>query len=106
MPQESWERHLQKDAVNAAFKMEMTPEEAVIENKKIIKLLVDFFGGKTKAVEEEILQQMNRAVEKSLFEHAAQLRDIYAGISKFTEKQHVVISALVSGKVMKIRKAE
>jgi excinuclease ABC subunit C len=94
------------EPVNAAFKPEMTYDDSIDENKQIVKMIVDFFGGKTKVVEDAILSQMNKAVEKHLFEHAAQLRDIYGGISRYTERQRVVIADLVTWKVMKIRKAE
>ncbi len=94
------------DPVNAAFKEEMTYEESLGENKRMVKLLVDFFSGKTKPVEETIMQQMKTAVEQQRFEYAAQLRDIYGGISKFTERQHVVITQQVTGKVMKVREME
>lgn len=89
--------------MNASFKPVFTHEESIAENKQIVKLLVDFFGWKTKPIEQKILSQMQEAVEKQHFEYAAQLRDIYAGISTITEKQHVVISELVTGKIMKIR---
>lgn len=98
--------HWHLEPVNAAFKPDMTVEESLEENKNITKMIVDFFGGKTKVVEDAILSQMQQAVEKHLFEHAAQLRDIYGGISRYTEKQRVVIADLVTWKVMKIRKAE
>lgn len=89
--------------VNAAFTPTMTHAESVQENKEIIKLLVDFFWWKTKTIEEKIMQQMKEAVAKQHFEYAAKLRDLYSGISVITEKQHVVISELVTGKIMKVR---
>lgn len=49
------------------------------------------------------MQQMKEAVAKQHFEYAAKLRDLYSGISVITEKQHVVISELVTGKIMKVR---
>ncbi len=89
--------------VNAAFKPIFTHEESIAENKQIVRLLVDFFGWKTKPIEEKLMAQMKNAVEKEHFEYAAQLRDIYTGLSHITEKQHVVISEIVTGKIMKVR---
>lgn len=84
----------------------MTYAESLIENKKIIKMMVDFFSGKSKPVEEQILHLMQDAVAKQRFEYAAKLRDLYGWISLYTEKQHVVLSELVTWKVIKIREME
>ena len=43
MQEKNFEKVMQ-NPVNAAFKPEMTYEESLAENKKIVKLLVDFFG--------------------------------------------------------------
>jgi excinuclease UvrABC nuclease subunit len=64
--------------VNAAFKPEMTYEESLLENKKLVALLVDFFAGKTKPIQESIMDLMKDAVAHQHFEYAGQLRDIYA----------------------------
>ena len=98
--------YIKKYPVNAAFKPEMTYEESLIENKKIVKMLVDFFWWKTKPVEEQIMALMQDAITKEHYEYAAQLRDVYTWISRYTEKQNVIISEQVTWKVMKIRTME
>lgn len=98
--------YIKKYPVNAAFNPEMTYEESLVENKRIIKMLVDFFWWKTKPVEDQIMTLMQEAVSKERYEYAAQLRDVYSWISRYTEKQHVIISEQVTWKVMKIRTME
>lgn len=98
--------YIKKHPVNAAFKPEMTYEESLAENKKIVKMLVDFFWWKTKPIEEQIMLLMEDAIKKERYEYAAQLRDVYTWISRYTEKQNVIISELVTWKVMKIRSME
>jgi len=87
---------------NALFKPAATPEEAIIENKNMCKLLVDFFAGRTKTVEQVIMEKIQTAITQQHFEYAAQLRDILAGISKSVERQHVVLQTDITGKMMKI----
>ncbi|MEI7477312.1 MAG: hypothetical protein WCJ81_01990 [bacterium] len=65
-------------------------------------MLVDFFAGRTKTVEQVIMEKIQTAITQQHFEYAAQLRDILAGISKSVERQHVVLQTDITGKMMKI----
>lgn len=64
--------------------------------KKIISLIVDFFKWNSKTISNELLRQINDAVDKQNFERAAKLRDIYINLEKFIEKQTVVIDPQIS----------
>jgi excinuclease ABC subunit C len=71
-------------------------DDYVEEYKKIVDLIVNFFKGDTKPVEELILKEIEKAVEKQSFERAARLRDIYFNLQKFVEKQNVVLDESIS----------
>jgi excinuclease ABC subunit C len=92
--------------VNSSFVPVMTADDSVKANKDIQKTIVDFFSGKTKPLQEQILAQIHEAVDLQRFERAAQLRDVYQHMHTFTEKQTAVISDMVSGKMMKIIQME
>lgn len=64
--------------------------------KKIISLIVDFFGGKVKTLKDYIMERLNEAVAKQHFEYAAQIRDMFGKIGQVTERQHVVLSRPVT----------
>lgn len=91
---------------NASFEAKYTYDEAVEKNKQTVRLLVDFFSGRTKSIEDQIYEQIQQAIQTQHFEYAARLRDILSGISFFTEKQHVVLDAAITGKIMKVRTME
>ena len=91
---------------NASFEAKYTYDEAVEKNKQTVRLLVDFFSGRIKSIEDQIYEQIQQAIQTQHFEYAARLRDILSGISFFTEKQHVVLDAAITGKIMKVRTME
>ncbi len=66
------------------------------EYKTITDLLISFFKWNTKPIENLILNEINKAIEKQNFERAARLRDIYFNIQKFVEKQTVVLDENIS----------
>ncbi|MEF2176184.1 MAG: GIY-YIG nuclease family protein [Candidatus Absconditabacteria bacterium] len=71
--------------------------KANFEYKKIIELLILFFRGDVKIIQEEIISQINDLVNKEHFEWAAKLRDIYINIEKLTGRQSIEIDKFVDG---------
>ena len=86
------------------FEEDITYQQAKEQYKKDIKLLKDFFEGKSKPLEDKILQYIQKAIKDERYERAAKLRDAYQNIQKFVEKQTVVVNQNVSGKFYKLKK--
>lgn len=93
-------------SVNASFQPVYTPDQARAYNATIVKTLIDFFSGKTKPLQQTIKAEIEECIVHQRFERAAQLRDVYQHMDSFTQKQSAVLSAMVTGKVMKIRQVE
>ena len=68
------------------------------------KLIVSFFKGNTKPIEEKIKNLILEAVNTQNFERAAKLRDIYYQIDQFVEKQTVEFAKSITGYLLQIRK--
>jgi excinuclease UvrABC nuclease subunit len=68
-----------------------------------MKQLISFFKGNTTLIEQEILQQIEKAVSSQHFEWAATLRDIYRHIAQVVERQHVELPKNIQGYVVEIR---
>ena len=91
---------------NVSFAAQYTYDEAILKNKKMVRLLVDFFSGKTSSIENQLLDEIKIAVDQERFEYAATLRDVFHGIKLFTEKQHVVLDTNITWQIMKVRTME
>ena len=107
---EKWHKKLAGKSImpveNIVFKPQYTYDEAVLQNKKMVRLLVDFFSGKISSIENQLLDEIKIAVSQERFEYAATLRDVLQGIKLFTEKQHVVLDTHITGQIMKVRTME
>lgn len=93
-------------SVNASFVPAYTPTEALQYNITMQKILIDFFSGKTKPLQDEIKREIEECIVHQRFERAGQLRDVYNHMDSFTQKQSAVLSVMVTGKVMKITQIE
>ncbi len=71
-----------------------------------MKLIQDFFHGKTDSIKSTLLAEINTCIVSEKFEWAAKLRDIYHHIDQFTEKQTVIVDQPLSGIVAKIISVE
>lgn len=67
-------------------------------------MIVSFFKGNTKPIEEKIKNLILEAVNTQNFERAAKLRDIYYQIDQFVEKQTVEFAKSITGYLLQIRK--
>lgn len=67
-----------------------------------MKIVQDFFMGKTEWVKTALLAEINASIETQNFEWAAKLRDIYKNLDQFTQKQTVVVDSVLDGVVVKI----
>lgn len=77
--------------------------EDLKDYKDITTTITSFFKGNTKAIEQEIREQIEIAIIHENFERAAQMRDIYTSIQGFIEKQHVVLEKRINGYVSVIK---
>ncbi|MDR0650211.1 MAG: hypothetical protein LBG59_02105 [Candidatus Peribacteria bacterium] len=68
-----------------------------------MKQVISFFKGNTQRIEQEIVYQIEMAINRQHFERAAHLRDIYYHIEQFVEKQHVELPKNLTGYVLEIR---
>ncbi len=91
------------EAKRMGFEPKYDYEESKKQYKKIIALLTDFFSGRTKLLEEYIMERLNEAVKKQHFEYAAQIRDMYWKVGQLTEKQNVVLSRPVTWNIVEIK---
>ena len=86
----------QEVATKIWFDPHLTHDQGKSESHDMIKKIVQFFEGKTNAVTDTIKSEIQWCIETQNFEWAAKLRDLYQNISKFVEKQQVVIDPSIS----------
>jgi len=65
-----------------------------------IEQLVQFMGGETEAVMEDLKQQVQEAATSLQFERAAQLRDRYQALQQVMERQRVITTAATNQDVI------
>ncbi len=65
-----------------------------------IEQLIQFMGGETEAVMEDLKQQVQEAAESLQFERAAQLRDRYQALQQVMERQRVITTAATNQDVI------
>jgi len=73
------------------------------EYKEIVRLIIDYFNGKSEPIKNLIKEKINQAIEKQNFEYAAKLRDIYFELDKFVNKQIIELKEPINGYFVKIR---
>lgn len=80
-----------KSSLTKEVPNECKAEDLKKDYKDLITIIISFFKGNTKPIEDEIYHQIEEAIIHENFEWAAQLRDIYTSLQGFVEKQNVVL---------------
>ncbi len=79
-------------------------QEAKEEYKKIVKILIDFFNGKTNPIKKLIKEKINQAIEIQNFEYANILKNTYFKLEKLTEKQTIELDEKITWYFIKVKK--
>ncbi len=101
----SLKRPAQREKILAQkwFQKKVSYKQAKKEYNEIITTIQNFFKWKTKPIQDLLLEKIDSAIKQENYKRAAIIKKTYKNISKFTQKQSVVLDQKITGWFCKIQ---